>query len=98
MAVFAYSAGYLLVRLFKASPSWISFSASAPKYQWVLAESLLHFVTTLLMVVTAFTHGFNRKDIFLTKGNLSVSTTWHLFGANISWYILTPFLLFSSSA
>jgi membrane protease YdiL (CAAX protease family) len=89
MVVFAYSVGYLLVHLFKATPLWIRFSASAPKYEWVLAESLLHFTTTLLMVVTALTHGPTRKDLFLTKGDLSVSTRWHLFGLNISWYALT---------
>jgi membrane protease YdiL (CAAX protease family) len=78
ISLFALSLGYLILHLLRASPPWIHFRASVPTYLWTMVNSLLQFIPTFFMLVTAFARGQTRKSLFLTKGDLS------------RWCMLTP--------
>ena len=90
IALFAFSAGYLVVHLFKQSQYWIQFRASSLTYQWTMVNALLQSVPAVFMVLAAVAQGRTRRDLFLTKGDLSVASKWRLVGSNTSWYTLTP--------
>jgi membrane protease YdiL (CAAX protease family) len=76
ISLFALSFGYLLLHLLKASPLWTNFRDSVPTYQWTMVNSLLKFIPTFFILMTAFARGHTRKSLFLTKGDLSA---WRIF-------------------
>jgi membrane protease YdiL (CAAX protease family) len=90
IVLLAFSVGYFFVNQFEKGQLWLSFRNSAPNYQWVMADSLVQFLPTGLMLAVALACGQTRKSLFLTKGDLSATSVIDLFGRNASWVKLTP--------
>jgi membrane protease YdiL (CAAX protease family) len=90
IVLLAFSVGYFFVNQFEKGQLWLSFRNSSPNYQWVMADSLVQFLPTALMLAVAFAHGQTGKSLFLTKGDLSATSVIDLFGPNSSWVKLTP--------
>jgi membrane protease YdiL (CAAX protease family) len=90
IVLLAFSVGYFFVNQFEKGQLWLSFRNSSPNYQWVMADSLVQFLPTALMLVVAFGYGQTGKSLFLTKGDLSATSVIDLFGPNYSWVKLTP--------
>ncbi len=88
-ALLAFSFGYLFVDLFERSQIWLNFRNSSLTYQWVMADSLVQFLPTALMLAVAFANRQTWKSLFLARGDLSARSVIKLFGPNSSWAKLT---------
>lgn len=64
-------AGFLVLRLAEDATGFTAWTAVAPGYQWIPAQSALNLVPTVAMVAVALAAGLKRGDLFLTPGNLS---------------------------
>lgn len=90
IVLLTFSVGYLFVHQFEESQLWLSFRNSSPNYQWVMADSLVQFLPTALMLAVAFTYGQTRRSLFISNGDLSATSAINMFGPNASWVKLTP--------
>lgn len=85
----AWVVGYSLVTLAETSSWWSTYRAHVPNYSWVLADSLLQAIPTLLMLAVAFSRGRSPTGLFLAKGKLTAPTSLR-FARQRSWSIVIP--------
>jgi membrane protease YdiL (CAAX protease family) len=69
--ILAWVVGYLAVAGINSTALWLDYRRHAPTYQWVMINSLVQTIPTLLMLALAVSAGLRRRDLFLVGGDLS---------------------------
>ena len=82
--VFAWVLGYLVVAGIYSTSLWLDYRRQAPTYQWVMIDSLVQAIPTLMMLGLAVLSGLRRRELFLVRGDLSARARAGMLGG-LEW-------------
>lgn len=92
-ALAALAGGFLALFLLERATGFTAWADSAPSYQVVPAESALLCLPTLLMVAVAFGLGYERRQLFLARGDVAAPSRIPGMSRRVKWSRLGPLMM-----